>query len=76
MEPNKANLHIASRIWHFVEDRKFTLPYQALEDYFNEKAIEEGFLTEKQYINLKTIDLDTQNRVLSLSTELYRLLEN
>ena len=85
--PNVANLHSASRVrqsligpygavWHFVEEGKFTLPYQALEDYFNEKAREEGMLTEKQYINLRTIDLDTDNRVLNLQTELYRLLEN
>ena len=74
--PNLANLHDASRVWFYVENSKFTLPYQALEDYFNDKAREEGFLTDKQRLNLKTIDLDASSRMLNLEVELYKLLEN
>lgn len=68
--------HSASRIWHYVEDSKFNMDFDSLENFFNQRAREEEFLTEKQYIHIKGIEVDSNNRVLNLSTELYRLLDN
>jgi hypothetical protein len=69
------NVHEASRVWHFVEDSKFTMNYGALEEYFNARAREEGLLSEKFHIHVKDIELG-QNKTLNVHTELYKLLEN
>lgn len=68
--------HSASRVWHYVEDGEFSMEFQSLENYFNERAREEEVITEKQYIHLKEVEVDPKNRVINLKTELYRLLEN
>ncbi len=68
--------HSASRVWHFTDDAKFVLDFDALETHYNEKAREEGFTTEKQYISIKEIEVDQPRRALVVKAELYKLLEN
>ena len=68
--------HQGQRLWHFVQEEDFSVPYDFLEKVFTDQARQEGFITEKQCIRVKNLSTDDATRMISLKTELFKLLEN
>ena len=68
--------HPAKQTWWYVEDGKFSMDFDALESFFNERGLREGLITDKQRVAIRTIEVNPNQRTLDLNIELYRLLEN
>ena len=71
-----ANWFPATRVWAFLRNHEYTLPYEYLEQVFNELALKEGIIDEKQSIKISSVIGHDDTKQLQLTTEIYRIREN